>query len=223
MDQSDGAPKRLPGGKVIRAAWKSALAFLVVITIAFVTRGYWLPSIAWSLVCGETLAPSDAILVENFDPAYIVFERAASLQRARLSGRVLVPVPTAARNSALANPVDEGIAELMARFARLDNIETIPVREIEPYELSVAYQIRDFLIRERLRSLLVVAPAFRSRRSSLVYRTVLRPAGIEIYCSPVFEANTPKNWTATTHGIEEVAEQFIKLQYYRLYVLPRRH
>jgi hypothetical protein len=220
LDQRDGTLKRLLGDKVIRVAHKSALALLAAIVIIFLTRGYWLPSIARGLICRERLAPSDAILVENFDPSYLVFERAESLQRARLSTRVLVPVPTTGRNSAVPSPVSQGIAELMARIARLDNIQIIPVREMEPYELSVAYQIRDFLIREHLRSLLVVAPAFRSRRSYLVYNAVLGPAGIESYCAPVFETHTPENWAATPHGIQEVTEQFIKLQYYRLYVLP---
>jgi hypothetical protein len=223
LDQSDGTLKRLLGDKVIGVAYKFALAFLAAIVIAFLTRGYWLPSIAQDLICRERLAPSDAILVENFDPSYLVFERAASLQRARLSSRVLVPVSTTAPNSVVASPVSQGMAELLARLARLDNIQIIPVQEMEPYELSVAYQIRDFLIREHLRSLLVVSPAFRSKRSSLVYNTVLAPAGIESYCTPVFETHTPENWTATTHGIQAVTEQFIKLQYYRLYVLPLRH
>src|SRR5207244_12148277 len=125
------------------------------------------------LVCTEKLAPSDAILLENFDPSYLVFERAAYLQQARPSARVLVPVPTTGPDSDVPSPVSQGIAELMARIARLDNIQIIAVRETEPYELSVAYQIRDFLMREHLRSVLVIAPAFRSRRSSLVYTTLL--------------------------------------------------
>ena len=30
----------------------------------------------------------------------------------------------------------------------------------------------------------------------------------------------PDNWTSSWHGIQDVTEQFIKLQYYRFYVLP---
>src|SRR5207244_13000096 len=93
-------------------------------------------------------------------------------------------------------------------------------RDTEPTWIKVAYQIRNFLTNRSLRSVIVVAPAFRSRRSSLVYRAVLRPAGIHVYCMPVLGDNTPENWTATWHGIEDVMEQFIKLQFYRFYVLP---
>jgi hypothetical protein len=108
----------------------------------------------------------------------------------------------------------------MATVARVKNASIIPTWDSEPITLNAAYQIRDFLARERLTSVMVVAPALRSRRSSLVYRAVLSPAGIQVRCVPVVGEHTPENWTATWHGIQDVTEQFIKLQYYRFYVLP---
>lgn len=202
--------------------WKSGLvALLVVLPSAFLTRGYWLPSIARGLVCAPTFASGDALLVENFNPSYLVFESAARLQGPGSSTRILVPVPASASDSSVPNPVSKGIAELMARFARLDNVEIVPVRQREPYALNTAYQVRDFLARERLRSMVVVAPAFRSRRSLLVYGAVLNPVGIQVACVPVFEGHTPEDWATSWHGIEAVSEQFVKLQFYRFYVLRR--
>jgi hypothetical protein len=49
---------------------------------------------------------------------------------------------------------------------------------------------------------------------------VLKPAGIRVYCTPVFGQHTPENWMDSWHGIEEVTRQFLKLEFYRLYVLP---
>lgn len=198
--------------------WYVAAVLLVVLTGAL-TRGFWTASIAWSLVCREEIASSDAILVENFDPDFRLFERAAALQQAGVSSRVLVPVQAAEEDSGVANPISRGIGELMARFARVQSAEIIPIREVEPYSLTAAYQIGDFLAKRRMRSIVVVAPAFRSRRSFLVYGTVLRPLGIRVYCLPVSGGHTPENWTTTWHGIQAVAEQFGKLQFYRFYVL----
>ena len=65
-------------------------------------------AIGRSLVCDASLAPSDAILVENFDPDYLLFERARQLRRAGLAARVLVPVPTD-RGSQEPNDVALGI------------------------------------------------------------------------------------------------------------------
>src|SRR5262245_17712302 len=187
---------------------------MLIVLLVSVTRGFWMLRIGQSLVCAEEIAPSDVILVENFDPHYLVFERAAALHKAGLAARVVVPTQ-ASSDPEIANLVSQGIAELMARVAWLQNVEILPVQIPEPISLNAAYQIRDFLTKEHLRSVIVVTDGFRSKRSALVYHVVLGPAGIKVGCMPVFGVNTPKNWTVTWHGIEEVTEQFLKLQYYR--------
>ena len=203
-------------------ARRCGLAVAVALVVAVVsTRRLWLPSIGQSLVCTEDVASADVLLVVNFDPDYRLFERAAALQRGGLSARVLVPTPTAAGDSRETNLVSTGIVELMAGLARVQNLEMVPIEEIEPYSLNAARQIRDYLVREHVRSVLVVSPAFRSKRSALVYRAVLGPAGIQAHCLAIFGQHTPENWTASWHGIQAVTEQFIKLQFYRFHVVRR--
>jgi hypothetical protein len=202
-------------------AWKIGLAGLaMVVVIATVTRGAWLPWIAGGLVCAPADAAGDAIVVENFDTSYLLFERAAALQRRRPATRVVVPVSASTRDPGAANPVSKAVAELMARFAGLEHVSLVPVRQAEPYALNTAYQVRDFLTRERLGSAVVVTSGFRSRRSALVYGAVLAPAAIRVSCVPVFEGHTPDDWWRSWHGVEVVIEQFAKLQFYRFRVLP---
>src|SRR2546425_3751719 len=204
----------------IRTTWTFRVATLVVILLTAVsTRGCWLPQIGRSLVCVEDIAPSDAILVENFDPNYLLFERAAALEKAKLAPRTLVPV-VASRDPKVANPVSMGVAELMARHARLEDWEAILITETEPISLHAAAQIREHLREDHIKSIIVVTPGFRSRRSSLVYGAVLRDVGTQVRCAPVFGAASPERWPQTWHGIQGVAEELLKLQYYRFYVLP---
>ncbi len=205
----------------LKTTWKCRLTILIfVVLIGLLTRGFWIPSLGRTLTCTDDARPSDVILVENFDTDYLLFERAAALEHAGLSARVLAPTVASRRDPKMANTVSRGITEFMASVAGVQNLKIIPTLEIEPISLNTAYQVRDFLTKEQLRSVIVVAPAFRSRRSSLVYRAVLRPAGIQVYCMPVLGDHAPENWTATWHGIQEVTGQFIKLQFYRFYVLP---
>jgi hypothetical protein len=193
----------------------------IVVVGGLLTRTLWLPAIANSLVCTEEVVAFDAVLVENFVPDYRLFERAAALQREGVSARVLVPTPTSSSDSLDANLVSRGIVELMAGLAGVQHLEIVPIKEIEPYSLNAARQIRDFFAREHIRSVLVMSPAFRSRRSSLVYRAVLGPAGVRVSCLAIFGQHTPGNWTTSWHGIQAVAEQLIKLQFYRFYVVVR--
>jgi hypothetical protein len=116
--------------------------------------------------------------------------------------------------------VSQGIAEVMARVTRMPEPEFIPIRDIEPISLNVAYQLRGFLVTEHLQLVLVVTPGVCSQRSSLVYHAVLGPAGITVSCVPLFVEKTPKNWTQKWHGVQDVTEQWLKLQYYCCPVKP---
>ena len=204
----------------LKTTWKLRVGALVLAILAVAaTREFWIAHVGRSLVCAQELAPSDIILIENFDPNYVLFERAAQLEKAGLAPRTMVPVQ-AARDPALANPIFKGFAEVMAREARLNAWDIIPIQEIEPISLNAAMQIRKRLDQEQVKSLIMVTGGFRSRRTSLIYGRVLADAGIQVRCEPVFGNAKPGHWTDTWHGVQEIAEEFGKLQYYRFYVLP---
>src|SRR4030095_1432817 len=200
-----------------RATWKFRAGTLLVGTLLpIVARGYGTARIGENLVCTEKPLPSDILLLENFDPNYLVFERAAELEKAGFASRALVPVE-ASSDPTIANAISKDIADLMARQARLGAWETVPILQTEPISLTAAFQIREHLAREHVRSVIVVTPGFRSRRSSLVYHTVLHDLGMHLSCAPVFGRTNPGRWLDTWHGIQEVTEEFVKLQYYRFY------
>jgi hypothetical protein len=206
--------------EVLKTTWTFRLALLLlVVLLGFVTRGFWSLQLGQSLVCPEDVRPSAAILIENFEPGYLLFERARALHQAGMAARVLVHTEAVFDNPSRSTLISQGIAEVMARVARLHPLELIPIRLSEPIRLNAASQIRDFLTHEQLTSVLLVTPAFRSQRSALVYHAVLDPAGIRVSCVPVFGQRTPTNWTRTWHGIQEVLLQLLKLQYYRWYIL----
>jgi hypothetical protein len=207
----------------VKTTWKFRLALLLLgVLLVSVTREFWILRIGQSLVCAEEMPRSDVILVEDFAVVgYRVFERAAALHQAGLAARVLIATD-ALRDPESANSVSQGILELKARMARLPNPEILPIWPHEPISLNAAYQIRDFLTKEHLKSVLVVTDGFRSQRAALIYHAVLDPVGIKVSCMPVFGSTTPKNWTKTWHGIEQVTGQFLKFQYYRFYVLWQR-
>jgi hypothetical protein len=199
--------------------WGLAVATLGAVTLKLTSR-LWTGAIGRALVCHEQLAPSDAILIENFDPDYLSFERAAALQKAGLAARVLVP-GQASPDPNVPNPVSLGFVEVMSRVARLQHVTYIPVREREPFAFGVAHQVRSFLLKNGIRSIILVSPGFRSRRSFLVYQAALGGAGVRVGCSPAFPpGGGPETWLRTWHGVQNVVEQFGKLQYYHFYVLP---
>ena len=209
--------KALPGRR--RALVLCALCVALVLGAA-AGRRVVMRHVAADLVCTQELAPVDALIIENFDPNYLLFERAQELSAAGYARRVLLP--TQATSDSTPSAVSAGFNDVMARVARLSPPEVIPIQEIEPIELNAAMQVRQRLSADHIRSVMLVTAALRSRRSHLVYQAVLAPAGIRVVCAPVFGRTRTDNWWGTWHGIQEVLLQSAKLQYYRLYVLPFR-
>jgi hypothetical protein len=124
------------------------------------------------------------------------------------------------RQEDISNSYQLEFAKSMARVARLPSFEPVPVpRRDEPISLNAAKQIRDFLVREKIGSIVIIAPGFRSRRSELIYQTVFTPSGIRVGCARTIPIEKPENWTNTWHGMQEFVEQFFKLQYYRFYAI----
>lgn len=204
-----------------RTTWRLRLgAIVVALLIVILTRRLWFEWIGQSLVCEGDTVTSDVILIENFDPNYLVFERAAILQRAGFAAKTLVPVPMSNRPD-IPNSVSARIAEVMASEARMGPWEPVVYRQSEPYSLNAAAQIRGRLQALHVKSIILVTSGFRSRRSMMVYGALLGHAGIEVHCVPVFGGRTPQNWFRTWHGFQEILEEFVKFQYYRFYIIPR--
>ena len=202
---------------------KTTWMFRVVVTIALVlvgfsTRWLWEPMLGNALTCEERVGPVDAIVIDNIDQDYLLFKRAAVLHRQGLSDRVLVPTFTSPDSGGAT--VDEGFVRVMAQAAGLKEFESILFQPPEPFTLGLANHLRDFLKTDEVTSVMLVATGFRSRRSLLVYERSLAQVSVDVSCVPVFGTVGPEDWTNTLHGIQTVLLEFLKLQYYRFYVLP---
>lgn len=188
--------------------------------LAWGTRAFWIPQAGNALICAEDRRASDLIVVDNSNQNYHPFERAAELRRFGVASAVVVPATASGRNPEVADMVAEGIVGVMARAARLSEFDVLPVTETEPITLNVAYQVADYATKRQVRSITVAVPAFRSRRTMLVYHTVMGPLGVTVRCVPAFGRTNVATWANSWHGIQDVGEQFAKLQYYRFWVLP---
>lgn len=209
--------------EVVKTTWVFKAASIITLALlVYLLEPVWAHAVAESLVCGQDghVERVDAILIDDFESDYLLFERARLLQESGLSSTVIAPVSVFADGSV--STVSVAMVEVLARLARVTHVTTVPVSNLEPISLNSAFRIKRFVEENGVRSVMVVSPAFRSERSMMIYRAVLEPAGVLAHCAPVFSERSPDNWTRTWHGIQDVALQFAKLQYYRWYVMPFR-
>lgn len=203
-----------------RKRWLIAVSATVAVlaTGAYLTRESWLRGSAEALVCESSEAPSDAIFVDFVVQDYRLFERARALQERGLATPVLIPLVRAAADDA-PRSLALGVVDLLCRTAGVSGCSTFDAPLAEPISLNVARRAASEIQSRGGRSVLLVTAGLRSRRAALVYSEVFRPLGIAVHCQPVFGIYTPANWTASTHGIQEVGLQWLKLWYYRAAVL----
>ena len=84
------------------------------------------------------------------------------------------------------DPWTRASSNVMARAARLQSPEMIPVIGAEPISLNVAYEVRAFLEREGVRSIILVSPGFRSRPICADLRQGLESGGhLHVVCARV--------------------------------------
>lgn len=195
-----------------------ALATIILCVGIVVTREHWLRALGHSLVCEASVGSGDAILLDNVEPNYPLFERAQRLEARGLSSLVLVPVLDY-EGGDQPRSVALGFVRVMCEVSRLRNCTTFAAPEHEPISLNVARRCADELRARGVRSVILVTEGFRSRRAAEIYGHVFRPLGITVYIQPVFGSRTPDNWFRSWHGVQETGLQFVKLWYYRLAVL----
>jgi hypothetical protein len=190
---------------------------IVCIGIA-VSRNYWLRTLGNSLVSQPSLGSGEAILIDNVETNYLLFERAQRLEAQGLSALVLVPV-LGYEGGDPSGSVPMGFVDVMCGISRLKNCTTFGVPEREPISLNVAKHCAEELRARGIHSVIIVTEGFRSRRAAEIYLNVFKPLGITVYIQPVFGHRTPENWYSSWHGVQEIGLQFAKLWYYRLAVL----
>jgi hypothetical protein len=208
--------------EVVKTTWAFKAALIVaLVLVVYLTKSFWAPAVAESLVCEHTehLRRADAVLIDFFDTDYSLFGEGRKLQEAGLGARAIAPVSIGP--TGLPSTVSEAVIDALARLAQVRNLTMVPASNVEPISLITAFHIRQFVEENGITSVTVVTPAFRSKRSMMIYAAVLNPARVSTQCAPVFGRST-QDWTRTWHGVQDVALQFGKLQYYRWYVLPFR-
>jgi len=205
---------------ICRTTWKFrfvVLALFLALTLA--TKAWWIPGLGRTLVCSSESVTPDLIVIDNLDSDYLLFEKAAELIERGFAGKVLVPVQASGRNPGAPNLVSREIVDVMVRVAGLDRAEIFPIKQEEPITLNAARQVGEYLKGSNVKKVLVLTSGFKSRRLHMIFKKTLGEVGIESYCLPVWGGHRPENWAQSWHGIQEVLLQFIKLGYYRVWVM----
>jgi uncharacterized SAM-binding protein YcdF (DUF218 family) len=211
--------------------WKTTWAFRlsVVVGLALVwaiSWHFWLTLAGAALVERDALERVDVIIVEvTVVPSLSGLKHAAKLYRAGYAPRVFLTryIPND-RLDASGLQVPQDFADVLKVYAAearlpLSVVDTIPIGVSDPVTLNTARQVAAYCAAQGIRSAIVVAPLFHSRRSELTYRHFFKPLGIRVLSQPFESGQQITNWWRTKEGWLTVVQESVELLYYRLFVL----
>jgi uncharacterized SAM-binding protein YcdF (DUF218 family) len=178
---------------------------------------------ALALVIQVRIEPADAIVVLSGSAAYLERTRhAARLFREGNGLRVIVTNdrhPSGWSEQQQRNPlfVELAIDELRHSGVPPERIEVVPRPVSDTYDEVTA--VREYVLRQQVRSILVVTSGYHSRRAWWTMRRVLRESGVTIgiaAVAPGWQTPNPLTWWCGVKGWESVAGEYVKMAYYWL-------
>lgn len=210
-----------------KTTWRFRFLTCAVLALVVVAPAkVWLTAMAVSLVHEDALEPADLILVEMAVlPAPGAIDYAASLYHRGYAPRIAVTrYVRSERLDDAGVEVPRSLDKLLQIYwadAGLDGsvVESVPIEVIDPVTLNSARQVAEYCRAHHVARVILVTSRFHSRRSTLSYARYMAPLGIEVRSRPPQGGLRPDNWWRTKDGILVVTQEYVKLLYYRAFVL----
>ncbi len=214
--------KRKNGSRLIRRVF----LLLLVLSIIFV----WTFHDPILLRAGKFLAPqengaADVTIVEGGEIVQTggVKEGLKLLLSKRASRLILIVhgVPDKVKPFGLNEDYPQAVEKELRRMGLKEEQFSVMVTPVQhPITLTEAKIVLERLSGEGVRSAILLSPAFHTRRSFLVYRSVATPLRIKMIPWPYFTDFQLNGWWNHDLGFRDFFAEFFKLAYYKVRYLP---
>jgi uncharacterized SAM-binding protein YcdF (DUF218 family) len=199
---------------------KSLFAF-VFLGAAFVLTGlFYQPILIWmgAYLAPESPGKADVVILEGTE---LIREDAVKIGLRMLSSekaqRMVVIYQHSEDEKIFGRPLDYSLyltKDLEKLGLRKDQIIVLEVPIEHPITLTEARIVLSNLSKMGIKSAILVAKGFHTRRSLWTYRQVGLPLGIEIIPSPYFIKYSNKSWWQGMAGVEDFVGESVKFFYY---------
>jgi len=198
---------------------------LFILVVIGATYRLWLPLPATCLLMKDNIRKADCIVLLRGD-AYFRFKKAVELYDEGYSKRIVISILPER---------EEELREYYHFKNRVLGLKDIPPKEFtlkafryfgknpkgilftdktvtSTYDEAVA--TRDYMLKEKLRSLILVTSTYHTRRALMIFRMVFRGTGIKIYnCTARNEAYRPDSWWRSEKDVKAVSLEYMSIPY----------
>jgi len=206
MDQYAGKPKPAKGCKGL-----SLLLLIPVLLVIFVLAGeFILTAIGGILIIADPLRETDAIAVLSGGGDMSRVEEGAQLYMEKW-GKWLIFTEITPREG-------DKVTETTTLFKQIAIGEGVPNASILVTSQAAfstqeeAIEIRNLAQKRDFKSLIIVTDPFHTFRTRLIFRSVFKDSGIDLYVRPVrnhwYRSTT---WWATSQGRQSTLSEYVKI------------
>ncbi len=199
---------------------KGLLAFVFLGAALVLTGLFYQPILIWmgGYLAPESPGKAEAVILEGTE---LMREEAVGIGLRYLSSgkaeRMVVVYQYSKNERIFGRPSNYSLyltRELEKLGLRKGQIIVLEVPKEHPITLTEARIVLSDLSQRGIKSAVLVAEGFHTRRSLWTYRQVGLPLGIEIIPSPYFTEYSNKGWWQKIEGVRDFAEESVKFFYY---------
>ncbi|TGN18416.1 hypothetical protein [Leptospira idonii] len=183
----------------------------------FIYLGLLLSSPYWLKVSSPFHKSDVAVLETNPFPSKKFLKSVAILFQKQTFSKLILVIREDKSDNALFS-VQERETKLISYLATLNLPQTsVQVLKISPSKLGdtdeVAKNVLKIAVSENLKSILILAREYESKRMLKIYQKNLASLPLQISAYPFASENTPSNWFLSEEGFREVSLEFLKYIY----------
>jgi len=203
-------------------------AFILIVSLIYVITGDWLlKSFHSILIANDRIEGKyDAAVLECWTkPQSTMIKLADSIYRKNIIKDIYIthfkyePRKFYA-DGEVPKHIDKIINLYIYEFSQdTSNYKKIPIEPKDPITLNLARQVFEYLKPKGYKRIILISESYHSYRSKLAFEKVFENSGIQVSAIPAELGITKDNWWKTDSGLSTTFSEFIKLIYYRLFVL----
>jgi len=200
------------------------LAILILIAlIAALTFNSWMPQVGEFLLVKDRLQKADCIVLLAGD-TFFRFKKAVELYDAGYAGMIVHSViPESGKSSkeyynferrlrGLSDMTEKDLAMRAFRYFGKGAKDVYITQEEVTSTFDEAVAAKRFMSERRLKSMILVTSTYHMRRAFMIFKTVFRGSGIEIYnCTAVNTLFDPPRWWQKEKDVRMVMSEYCSL------------
>lgn len=203
---------------------KNFIAFLVLVAVAAVTHGLWMPMLARFLLVRDNIQKADVVVVLSGDWEFNRERTAAQLYREGFAGRI---VRILEKDDALFRAINTLFnlnttqTEVFSKFFESQGVlpgDIILGDAVATSTFDELKAAKEIILKNNFKSFILVTSDYHMRRALMTSRQLFKPTGVTVYNATVYTKHfILSDWWLHERPLKEITQEYLNCGFYIVY------